>query len=76
MLVISRKKDESLLIGDDIKITVIETHDGRVRIGVSAPKTVRIIRSETAEAIEFNTAATASRLPTGLLDKLKEQSGK
>jgi carbon storage regulator len=73
MLVISRKKDESILIGDDIKITVIETHDGRVRIGVSAPKEVRIIRAEAKEASEFNIAATSSRLPAGLLDKLKGQ---
>ncbi|MDR0944007.1 MAG: carbon storage regulator [Ruminococcus sp.] len=75
MLVITRKKDESILIGDGIKITVVETKDGRVRIGVDAPKTVRIIRAEAAEATEFNIAATASRLPDGLLDKLKGQQG-
>jgi carbon storage regulator len=75
MLVISRKKDESILIGDGIKITVVETGDGRVRIGVDAPKEVRIIRAEAAEAIGFNIAATASRIPAGLINKLKEQSG-
>jgi carbon storage regulator len=73
MLVISRKKDESIFIGDDIKITVIETRDGRVRIGVDAPKTVRIIRAEAKEASEFNIAATESRLPAGLLDQMQKK---
>jgi carbon storage regulator len=75
MLIISRKRDESILIGDGIKITVVETGEGRVRIGVAAPKEIRVIRAEAAEATEFNIAATASRLPAGILDKLKQQSG-
>ena len=38
MLVITRKKDESILIGDDIEITVIKLEDGSVKLGIAAPK--------------------------------------
>ena len=40
MLVLSRKTDESLLIGDDIKVTVLDIRGGQVRIGISAPASV------------------------------------
>ncbi|MDR0975037.1 MAG: carbon storage regulator [Ruminococcus sp.] len=75
MLIISRKKDESILIGENIKITLIETGDGRVKIGVDAPREVRVIRAEAADMLEFNRSAKASKLPEGLLQKLKSQSG-
>jgi carbon storage regulator len=75
MFVITRRKDDGILIGDPpIKITIIETRDGRVKLGIDAPKSVRIIREEAAETADYNKNATASRLPAGLLDKLKQQS--
>ncbi|MDW7667997.1 MAG: carbon storage regulator CsrA [Bacillota bacterium] len=51
MLVITRKKDESFLIGDDIEIKIIETEDGRVKIGIEAPKDKRIVRKEILEEV-------------------------
>ncbi|MDR0904043.1 MAG: carbon storage regulator [Ruminococcus sp.] len=76
MLIISRKKDESILVGDNVKITVIETGDGRVKIGVDAPREVRVIRAEIAQMGEFNRSATSSKLSAEVLAKLKAQSGK
>lgn len=52
MLVLSRSEDESIEIGNDITITVLEMRGGKVRIGIDAPPDVRVLRSELAMAIE------------------------
>jgi len=52
MLVISRKKGESLLIGDDIEITVVKTDDNSVKLSISAPKSVTILRKELYKEVE------------------------
>jgi carbon storage regulator len=73
VLIVSRKQDEGLQFADlDIKITVIETRDGRVKLGIDAPKNIRIIRSEIAAATDYNKSATASRLPADMFDRLKK----
>ena len=46
MLVLSRKQDETIRIGDDIRITVIAIQGDKVRIGIEAPQDVLILRSE------------------------------
>lgn len=51
MLILSRKKNESIIINDDIKIVVIGVSHGRVRLGIAAPKDVSINREEVCEAI-------------------------
>lgn len=49
MLVLTRKTEESILIGEDIKITVLGVSGDKVRIGIDAPRTVKILRGETVE---------------------------
>lgn len=51
MLVLSRKKHESILIADNIIVTVVEIRGDKVRIGISAPTDVIVHRQEVAEAI-------------------------
>jgi carbon storage regulator len=46
VLILTRKVGESIAIGDEIKITVVSTKGGQVRIGIDAPKTVAISRTE------------------------------
>ncbi len=46
MLVITRKSDEGITVGDNIEITVLEISKDRVKIGINAPKEVRVFRSE------------------------------
>jgi carbon storage regulator CsrA len=46
MLVLTRKLDESIRIGDDIKITVLRIKGNTIRIGIEAPRDVRVVRSE------------------------------
>jgi carbon storage regulator len=51
MLVLSRKKDESIVINNDITIVVVEIRGDKVRLGVEAPKEVPVHRREVFEAI-------------------------
>ena len=46
MLVLSRHKDESIIIGDDVKITIIEIRGDKVRIGITAPQCITVHREE------------------------------
>lgn len=52
MLIITRKKGESLMIGDDIEITITKIIDGSVKIGINAPKDVNILRKELYEEVK------------------------
>ena len=52
MLVLSRKKDEKIMIGDDISLMVIEIRGDKVRLGIDAPKHVAVHREEVYEAIK------------------------
>ena len=49
MLVLSRKRNEKILIGDDIKITVVEICGDRVRLGIEEPEFVSVVRAEIAK---------------------------
>jgi carbon storage regulator len=63
MLVLSRKTDEKIVIGDCITITVVAIGDGKVRLGIDAPKDVPVHRQEVYDAIkreqEKNNSATS-----------------
>lgn len=57
MLILRRKKNESILIGDDIRITIVECASDGVRIAIDAPKHLSILREELSEAEQNNRAA-------------------
>jgi carbon storage regulator len=52
MLVLTRKKDESIVIGDDIEIIVSEISEDKVKIAIKAPKNVKVFRKELIKAVE------------------------
>ena len=64
MLVLSRKKNESIVINNDITIVVVEIRGDKVRLGVEAPKEVPVHRREVYDAIRRNDAAAAPHNPT------------
>ena len=59
MLVLSRQKDESIIIGDDIEITVVDVRGDKVRLGIAAPKDISVHRKEVYEAIQREKAGEA-----------------
>lgn len=52
MLVLSRKVGESLRIGEDIELVILDVNRGQVRIGIDAPKTTNIVRSELLTRVQ------------------------
>ncbi len=60
MLVLSRKKNESIVINNDITIVVVEIRGDKVRLGVEAPKEVPVHRREVYDAIKRNEAQAES----------------
>ena len=52
MLVLSRQRDETIMIGDDIEITVVDIRGDKVRLGITAPASVPVHRKEVYEAIK------------------------
>jgi carbon storage regulator len=59
MLVLSRKRDEVIKIGDDIEITVVDIRGDKVRLGITAPKEVMVHRKEVYEDIKRENQAAA-----------------
>lgn len=71
MLVVTRKTDESLIIADNIEITVLEVFKDKVKIGVSAPKDVKIIRNELIDTQNVNKdSGSTAELPKNTLEAL------
>ena len=61
MLILSRKVNEKIIIGDDVTLTIIDTRGDQVKLGIEAPKSVKILRNEVFDAIQSeNRAAAAS----------------
>ena len=60
MLILKRKKNDSILIGDDIRITVLDSTNGSVLLAVNAPKHISILREELTEAERSNLDALLS----------------
>ncbi len=63
MLVLSRQRDESIIIGDNIVITIVDIRGDKVRLGIAAPAEVPVHRQEVFEALQRDTVATADREP-------------
>lgn len=72
MLVLTRRPGESLLIGEDIEVKIIESAPDRVKLGITAPNDVRVLRKELQQTIDENrqAAAPAAPNPKDLLHKL------
>jgi len=73
MLILSRKLDESILIGDSVMIKVIAIDKGVVRLGIDAPSNIRILRSELIRAVEDSNKAASVGNDESLLHQLAQK---
>jgi carbon storage regulator len=65
MLVLSRQRDESIMIGDDVEITIVDVRGDKVRLGITAPKKIPVHRREIYDAIQREKAeAQAAAQPS------------
>src|SRR5438105_10503678 len=66
MLVLSRQRDETVMIGDDIEVSVVDIRGDKVRIGINAPKEISVHRKEVYDAIRRENRAAAQVKPEDL----------
>lgn len=64
MLVLSRFKDETIMIGDDVQIQVVDIRGDKVRLGITAPRHVQVHRKEVYDAIQREAAQAGGHDPT------------
>ena len=64
MLVLSRQRDETIMIGDDVEITVVDIRGDKVRLGITAPPHIAVHRKEIYEAIRREKQASGEKEPT------------
>lgn len=76
MLVLARKLDESIVLGDDITIKVISIDKGVVKLGIDAPRDVAIVRSELLEDIKESNLASSKEIDENTLSILSKLIGK
>lgn len=62
MLILTRKKDESIIIDGKIEIKIIEIEDGKIRIGIEAPRDIDIMRKELYEKIQEENLAAVNHI--------------
>ncbi|MCW8839110.1 MAG: carbon storage regulator CsrA [Thiovulaceae bacterium] len=70
MLVLARKAEESIQLGDDIIIKVISIDKGVVKLGIDAPKDVSIIRSELLEGVKDSNVASSKEVDDSIVTQL------
>jgi len=75
MLVLTRKKNQSIMLGSDIKVTVLEIGEDFVKVGIDAPKEITILRGELYQDVK-NENTTAAVNDNATVDLLKELFGK
>ncbi len=76
MLILSRKENESIIIGDNIELKVISIDKGIVKLGIDAPNSISILRSELLKEVEETNKIASKRVDDSILatiyDKLKK----
>jgi carbon storage regulator len=78
MLILSRRPGESLTIGDDVVVTVVSVSGNQIRLGITAPREVRVLREEIYKAMreEHQAAAHAPDSNRRLADVVKQRQGR
>ncbi len=72
MLILQRKNNQSLTIGDDITVSIVEIGNDWVKLAIDAPKEISILRTELLEAASANKEAASSSLNKDTISKIKD----
>ncbi len=72
MLILQRKNNQSLTIGDNITVTILETGNDWVKLAIDAPKEISILRTELLEAASANQEAASSQLNESSISRIKD----
>jgi len=67
MLVLSRRRDETIMIGEEVEITVVDIRGDKVRLGITAPARIPVHRKEVYDAIKRENTAAAEVKPEDIL---------
>ena len=66
MLILARRVDESIVIGDEIRVSVVDIRGDQVKLGIDAPRSVKVYRQEVFDAIQAENRAAAASNATDL----------
>lgn len=74
MLILNRKIGESIILGEDIELTILDIQDGKIKIGIEAPRDVTILRKEVYdEVIEENKKSLEIEDDRSIMEILKQK---
>jgi carbon storage regulator len=75
MLVLSRQRDETIMIGDDVEITVVDIRGDKVRLGITAPRHIQVHRKEVYDAIKRENRQAANLSPQDVSEVIETDAG-
>lgn len=76
MLVLSRQRDETIMIGDDVEITVVDIRGDKVRLGISAPRHIQVHRKEVYDAIKRENQQAAKLSPQDVNGAIQQEAAR
>lgn len=76
MLVLSRQRDETIMIGDDVEITVVDIRGDKVRLGITAPRSIKVHRKEVYDAIKRENELAAKLRPRDVSEAIEQDAAK
>ncbi len=76
MLVLSRQRDETIMIGDDVQITIVDIRGDKVRLGITAPRHIQVHRKEVYDAIKRENERAARLSPRDVSDFVERDAEK
>ena len=74
MLVLSRQRDETIMIGDDVEVTIVDIRGDKVRLGITAPRSIQVHRKEVYDAIKRENEQAAGLSPNEVSEVVNEKT--
>ncbi len=74
MLVLSRQRDETIMIGDDVQVTIVDIRGDKVRLGITAPREIQVHRKEVYDAIKRENQQAAGLSPSEVNEVINDKT--